>query len=72
MDYSGFLCFQRRHDYLELCRRVLRNTNYHEHRHRSEDILKCFTRIFCEESALSKRDQYLLKEIFAEFPQYFK
>ncbi|ERL86629.1 hypothetical protein D910_04036 [Dendroctonus ponderosae] len=63
---------QRRHDYLELCRRVLRNTNYHEHRHRSEDILKCFTRIFCEESALSKRDQYLLKEIFAEFPQYFK
>ncbi|XP_066247767.1 NCK-interacting protein with SH3 domain isoform X1 [Euwallacea similis] len=63
---------KKRHDYLELCRRLLRNTNYHEHRHRSEDILKCFTRIFCEESALSKRDQHLLKEIFAEFPQYFK
>lgn len=62
----------KRHDYLDLCRRVLRNTNYHEHRHRIEDILKCFTRIFCEESSLSKGDQHLVKEIFAEFPQYFK
>ncbi|XP_060527964.1 NCK-interacting protein with SH3 domain [Cylas formicarius] len=63
---------KKRHDYLELCRRVMRNTNYSEHRHRIEDILKCFTRIFCEESTLSKKDQQLLKGIFAEFPQYFK
>ncbi|XP_030759186.1 NCK-interacting protein with SH3 domain [Sitophilus oryzae] len=63
---------KKRHDYLDLCRRVLRNTNYQEHKHRIEDILKCFTRIFCEESTLSKRDQHLLKEIFAEFPQYFQ
>ncbi|XP_076253613.1 NCK-interacting protein with SH3 domain isoform X2 [Rhynchophorus ferrugineus] len=63
---------KKRNDYLELCRRVLGNTNYQEHRHRIEDILKCFTRIFCEEGQLSKRDQYLLKEIYAEFPQYFQ
>ncbi|XP_050310119.1 NCK-interacting protein with SH3 domain [Anthonomus grandis grandis] len=62
----------KRHDYLNLCRLVLRNTNYHEHRHRIEDILKCFTRIFCEEGTMSRRDQHLVKEIFTEFPLYFK
>ncbi|PSN40629.1 hypothetical protein C0J52_09234 [Blattella germanica] len=37
-----------------------------------DDILKCFTRIFCEESEQSKFDQQLVREISNEFPQYFK
>lgn len=50
----------------------MRNTNYAEHRHRHEDIHKCFTRIFCEETEQSKLDQQLVREISNEFPQYFK
>ncbi|CAH0554658.1 unnamed protein product [Brassicogethes aeneus] len=61
----------RRRQYLELCRRVMRNTNYEEHKHRNDEILKCFTRIFCEESDLSKHDQKLVREISNEFPQFF-
>lgn len=38
-----FQPFQRR-QYLELCRRVLRTSGYNEHRHRADDVLKCFTR----------------------------
>jgi hypothetical protein len=63
---------QRRQQYIELCRRVMRNTNYDEHRHRIDDILKSFTRIFCEESELSKYDQKLVREISHEFPHFFK
>ncbi|CAG9865149.1 unnamed protein product [Phyllotreta striolata] len=62
----------RRRQYLELCRRVMRNTNYDEHRHKVDEILKCFTRIFCEESDTSKFDQKLVKEISNEFPHLFK
>lgn len=62
----------RRRLYLELCRRVMRNTNYEEHKHKVDEILKCFTRIFCEESELSKFDQKLVKEISNEFPHLFK
>jgi hypothetical protein len=50
----------------------MRNTNYDEHRHRIDDILKSFTRIFCEESELSKYDQKLVREISHEFPHFFK
>jgi hypothetical protein len=63
---------KRRQQYIELCRRVMRNTNYDEHRHRIDDILKSFTRIFCEESELSKYDQKLVREISHEFPHFFK
>ncbi|XP_025837344.1 NCK-interacting protein with SH3 domain [Agrilus planipennis] len=62
----------RRQQYLELCRLILRNTNYHEHLHRREEFLKCFTRIFCEETEQSKPDQNIVKAILNEFPQYFK
>ncbi|CAG9830828.1 unnamed protein product [Diabrotica balteata] len=62
----------RRRQYLELCRRVMRNTNYEEHKHKVDEILKCFTRIFCEESEFSKFDQKLVKEISNEFPHLFK
>ncbi|XP_043270759.1 NCK-interacting protein with SH3 domain isoform X2 [Venturia canescens] len=62
---------KRRH-YLELCRRVLRTPGYDEHRHRSEDLLKCFTRIFCEETPESQGDQHLVREISNEFPNLFK
>ncbi|XP_056645825.1 NCK-interacting protein with SH3 domain [Diorhabda sublineata] len=62
----------RRRLYLELCRRVMRNTNYEEHQHKVDEILKCFTRIFCEESETSKFDQKLVKEISNEFPHLFK
>lgn len=60
----------RRHQYLELCRLVMRNTSYSDHHHRQDDILKCFTRILCEETEQSKLDQHLVREIFNEFPQY--
>ncbi|KAF7990249.1 hypothetical protein HCN44_000054 [Aphidius gifuensis] len=58
--------------YLELCRRVLRTSGYDDHRHRSEDLLKCFTRIFCEEGTESQGDQQLIREISNEFPTLFK
>ncbi|KAK2587861.1 hypothetical protein KPH14_003958 [Odynerus spinipes] len=62
----------KRRQYLELCRRVLRTSNYNEHRHQSEDLLKCFTRIFCEETTDSQEDQQLVREISNEFPHLFK
>lgn len=37
---------EKRRQYLELCRRVLKTANYDEHRHRSDDVLKTFTRYF--------------------------
>ncbi|XP_067641873.1 NCK-interacting protein with SH3 domain isoform X2 [Eurosta solidaginis] len=58
--------------YLELCRRILRNTNYPEHQHRKQDFMKIFTRIFCEETECSASDQQLVREIANEFPQLFK
>ncbi|KAL0271998.1 UNVERIFIED_CONTAM: hypothetical protein PYX00_005141 [Menopon gallinae] len=63
---------QKRHQYLELCRVVMRNSGYSEHHHRQDDLLKCFTRIFCEETEVSLKDQQLVREISNEFPQYFK
>lgn len=58
--------------YLELCRRILRNTDYAEHTHRKQDLMKIFTRIFCEETECSAKDQQLVREIANEFPQIFK
>lgn len=63
---------QLRRCYLELCRRILRNTNYTEHQHRKQDFMKIFTRIFCEETECSASDQQLVREIANEFPQLFK
>uniref|UniRef100_A0A1B6DI14 SH3 domain-containing protein n=2 Tax=Clastoptera arizonana TaxID=38151 RepID=A0A1B6DI14_9HEMI len=63
---------ERRTEYLELCRMVLRNTNYTEHKHRVSDLQKCFTRVFCEDSDGSKQDQILVRDISNEFPQFFK
>lgn len=63
---------QRRHQYIILCRLILRNTNYNEHCHRIDDIIKCFNRIFCEDCAESELDQKLLKDISQEFPQHFQ
>lgn len=62
----------RRHQYLQLCRVVMRNSGYGEHHHRKDDLLKSFTRIFCEETEVSLKDQQLVREISNEFPQYFK
>lgn len=62
----------KRRQYLELCRRVLRTSSYNEHRYRSEDLLKCFTRIFCEETGESQEDQQSVREISNEFPHFFK
>ncbi|XP_076168518.1 NCK-interacting protein with SH3 domain [Ptiloglossa arizonensis] len=62
----------KRRQYLELCRRVLRTSSYNEHRYRSEDLLKCFTRIFCEETGESQEDQQSVREIGNEFPHLFK
>ncbi|XP_059615007.1 NCK-interacting protein with SH3 domain [Phlebotomus argentipes] len=58
--------------YLELCRRILRNTDYPDHTHRKQDLMKIFTRIFCEEAESSLKDQQLVREIANEFPQIFK
>ncbi|KAK9889682.1 hypothetical protein WA026_007061 [Henosepilachna vigintioctopunctata] len=63
---------EKRSQYLELCRKVMKNTNYNEHTHRIDEISKCFTRIFCEEGRASAKDQKLVREISNEFPQYFK
>lgn len=63
---------QLRRWYLELCRRIVRNTNYEEHSHRKSDLMKIFTRIFCEESECSHKDQQLVRDIANEFPQIFK
>lgn len=63
---------KRRQQYLELCRRVMKSTSYGDHLHRKEDILKCFTRIFCEESNQSVQDQKLVRDIMNEVPQFFK
>jgi hypothetical protein len=54
--------------YLELCRRILRNTNYSDSLHRRTDLIKIFTRIFCEEAELSAGDQQIVREILREFP----
>lgn len=63
---------ENRRKYLELCRRILRNTDYAEHTHRKQDLMKIFTRIFCEEAEESVSDQRLVREIANEFPQIFK
>ncbi|CAG2063794.1 unnamed protein product, partial [Timema podura] len=62
----------RRQQYLELCRVVMRNSSYGDHQHRRDDICKCFTLIFCEESEKSVDDQQLVRNISNEFPQFFK
>ncbi|XP_055629892.1 NCK-interacting protein with SH3 domain [Toxorhynchites rutilus septentrionalis] len=58
--------------YLELCRKIVRNTRYSEHQHRKQDLMKIFTRIFCEETECSAGDQQIVREIANEFPQIFK
>ncbi|KAJ8672586.1 hypothetical protein QAD02_003845 [Eretmocerus hayati] len=63
---------EKRRQYLELCRRVLKTASYEEHRHRIDDVLKTFTRIFCEEMPESQEDQNLVREISNEFPHLFK
>lgn len=57
---------------MELCRKILRNSNYAEHAHRKDDLIKIFTRIFCEETDVSSDDQQLVRDIANEFPQIFK
>lgn len=58
--------------YLELCRKIVRNTSYAEQQHRKQDLIKIFTRIFCEETECSAGDQQIVREIANEFPQIFK
>ncbi|XP_077292148.1 NCK-interacting protein with SH3 domain [Arctopsyche grandis] len=62
---------ERRRLYLKLCLGILRHTDY-SHCHRQADLLRCFTRIFCEEGEASVCDQALVRTISNEFPQYFK
>lgn len=63
---------QLRRTYLELCRRIVRNTDYADHQHRKPDLMKVFTRIFCEEGECSRADQQLVRDIANEFPAIFK
>lgn len=63
---------QLRRTYLELCRRIVRNTDYADHQHRKPDLMKVFTRIFCEEGDESRADQKLVRDIANEFPAIFK
>ncbi|CAG4989094.1 unnamed protein product [Parnassius apollo] len=60
-----------RHQYLKVLQGIIRNTDYGTNLHRRDDLLRCFARIFCEESDVSKDDQALVRAIFNEFPQYF-
>ncbi|XP_059484381.1 NCK-interacting protein with SH3 domain [Neocloeon triangulifer] len=64
-------CDERRGQYLELCRRVVRHSNYEEHNHRKSDILKCLQHILTEENEESRSDQALVNEIISEFPEIF-
>ncbi|KAG8231623.1 hypothetical protein J437_LFUL010301 [Ladona fulva] len=63
---------QRRGQWLWLCRRVIRNCCYGEHLHRRDDLSRCFTRIFCEDTSSSSSDQHLVRDIINEFPMFFK
>ncbi|XP_071444779.1 NCK-interacting protein with SH3 domain [Hetaerina americana] len=63
---------QRRGQWLWLCRRVIRNCGYGEHLHRRDDLARCFTRIFCEDTTSSASDQHLVRDIINEFPMFFK
>ncbi|XP_039291944.1 NCK-interacting protein with SH3 domain-like, partial [Nilaparvata lugens] len=63
---------EKRSQYLQLCRLVLRNTDYAESQHRCDDLHKCFIHIFCEEAEASRPDQALVRDISNEFPHYFK
>ncbi|XP_030038903.2 NCK-interacting protein with SH3 domain [Manduca sexta] len=62
----------RRQQYLKILQGIIRNTEYGAHLHRRDDLLRCFARIFCEESDGSRDDQALVRAISNEFPQYFK
>jgi len=50
---------------------VVRHSNYEEHQHRKEDILKCLQLILTEELDESRADQILVKNIVDEFPDFF-
>ncbi|XP_055841510.1 NCK-interacting protein with SH3 domain [Episyrphus balteatus] len=58
--------------YLNLCRCMVRSTNYEKNQYRKQELMKIFTRIFCEETECSADDQKLVRAIANEFPHIFK
>ncbi|XP_065343031.1 NCK-interacting protein with SH3 domain [Cloeon dipterum] len=62
---------ERRGQYLELCRRVVRESDYTEHNHRKEDLVRSLQHIQSEENDDSRADQQLVRKIFDEFPHIF-
>ena len=62
---------QIRTDYLSLIELILKNTDYSEHRHRQQDLAKCFRRIEAEEEEASQQDKAIVMQIRQEFPDLF-
>jgi hypothetical protein len=58
--------------YLQLIRMIIRNSNFREHNHRRDDLVKIFTSILLEEDPLALQDQRLIREITNEFPTLIK
>lgn len=58
--------------YLNLCRCMVRSTSYEKNQYRKPELMKIFTRIFCEETECSADDQKLVRAIANEFPHIFK
>lgn len=51
---------------------MVRSTNYEKNQYRKQELMKIFTRIFCEETECSADDQKLVRAIANEFPHIFK
>ncbi|KPJ06171.1 NCK-interacting protein with SH3 domain [Papilio machaon] len=67
----------RRWEYLRVVQGIVRNTDYGAHRHRRDDLLRCFARILCEDApaahvaAAARRDHAAVRAIYNEFPHFF-
>ncbi|XP_033109564.1 NCK-interacting protein with SH3 domain-like [Anneissia japonica] len=60
-----------RTEYISLVHSILQVTSYSEHRHRRDDLEKCFRSIAEEESQSSEMDRLIVAEIFKQFPDLF-
>ncbi|KPI91578.1 NCK-interacting protein with SH3 domain [Papilio xuthus] len=67
----------RRWEYLRVVQGIVRNTEYGAHRHRRDDLLRCFARILCEDAPAApaapaaRRDHAAVRAIYNEFPHFF-
>lgn len=82
----NYCVLQRRWEYLRVVQGIVRHTDYGAHRHRRDDLLRCFARILCEDApasasasasapasaaAAARRDHAAVRAIYNEFPHFF-